>query len=92
LIKISWNPPIKAILFTLCALMGAIVVIGLAIYIPKYLDEKQAVRDASTHCVNYRTFLLASDYWTEEGDVDQARGVFGLAQHHFKLGKCTKVH
>jgi hypothetical protein len=36
--------------------------------------------------------LLASDYWTEEGDVDQARGVFGLAQHHFKLGKCTKVH
>ena len=92
MIKISWNPPIKAILFTLCALMGAIVVIGLAIYIPKYLDEKQAVRDASKNCINYRAFLLASDYWTEEGDVDQARGVFGLAQHHFKLGKCTKDH
>ena len=90
--KISWNPSLKAILFTLCALIGATVVIGLAIYIPKYLDEKQAVRDASKHCVNYRAFLLASDYWREEGDVDQARGVFGLAEHNFKLGKCTKVH
>ena len=90
--KISWNPSLKAILFALYVLMGAMFVIGFAVYIPKYLDEKQAVRDASKHCVNYRAFLLASDYWTEKGDVVHARGVFGLAQHHFKLGKCTKLH
>ena len=43
-------------------------------------------------CTNYRDFLSASVAWEAAGDMDQARGVYALAIHHFKKGQCTQVH
>ena len=60
--------------------------------VPKYFREQQEIRDSSIDCNNYRDFLKASAAWEKEGDIDQARGVFELAIHHFKRGRCTQFH
>jgi hypothetical protein len=62
------------------------------LFCSKYLKEQQQIRDASRDCVHYRDFLLASDAWEQEGDTDQAQGVYALAIHHFKKGQCTQIH
>ena len=54
--------------------------------------EQQKIRDESRDCVRYRDFLLAYFAWEQEGDTDQAQGVYALAIHHFKRGQCTQIH
>ena len=61
-------------------------------YIPKYLDEKQRIRDSSTSCAKYRDFLETAEKWNKLGDSVQANGVYGLALDLFRKGKCTQVH
>ena len=65
---------------------------SLLYFLPRFLEKKQETRDASRDCTNYRDFLSAALAWEEAGDIDQARGVYALAIHHFKKGQCTKVH
>ena len=67
-------------------------IIGLYYFVPRSLEKQQATRDTSIDCTNYRDFLIASVVWEEAGDMDQARGVYALAIHHFKKGQCTQVH
>ena len=74
------------IVVTLCLLVAAFV------YIPKYLDEEQRVRDSSTSCKQYREFLQTAENWNNVGDTVQATGVYRLAVDLFRKGKCTKVH
>ena len=66
-------------------------VICLSYFVPRFLEKRQATRDASMDCTNYRDFLSASVAWEEAGDMEQARGVYALAIHHFNKGQCTKV-
>jgi len=66
--------------------------LSLLYFIPRFLEKQQAMRDASKDCTNYRDFLSASVAWKEEGDMDQAHGVYALAIHHFKKGQCTPIH
>ena len=66
--------------------------IGLRYFAPRFLEKQQATRDASMDCTNYRDFLSASVAWEAAGDMEQARGVYALAIHHFKKGQCTQVH
>lgn len=66
--------------------------LSLLYFVPRFLEKQQATRDAATDCTNYRDFLSASIAWEEAGDMDQARGVYALAIHHFKKGQCTQVH
>ena len=66
-------------------------ILGLRYFVLSFLEKQQATRDASTDCTNYRDFLSASVVWEEAGDMDQARGVYALAIHHFNKGQCTKV-
>lgn len=83
---------LKTIAITFLSIAVAGTVSGAAYFVPKYLKEQQHMRDGSRDCVNYRDFLTASNYWEQEGDTDQAQGVYALALHHFEKGKCTKVH
>jgi uncharacterized protein YpmS len=74
------------ILTVLCFIVAAFV------YIPKYLDEEQRMRDNSTSCKQYREFLQTAENWNKIGDADQANGVYGIAVDLFSKGKCTRVH
>ena len=61
------------IVVTLCLLVAAFV------YIPRYLDEEQRVRDSSTSCKQYREFLQTAENWNKIGDTVQANGVYSIA-------------
>ena len=61
-------------------------------YIPRYLDEKQLIRDSSNSCIRYREFLQTAESWNKLGDTVQANGVYNIAVDLFRKGKCTKVH
>ena len=74
------------ILAAICLIVGAFI------YIPKYLDKEQQLRDNSTSCKQYREFLQTAENWNNVGDTVQANGVYRLAVDLFKKGKCTKVH
>ena len=74
------------IVVTLCLLVAAFV------YIPKYLDEEQRIRDNSTVCRQYREFLQTAENWNEIGDSVQAKGVYNIAIDLFRKGQCTRVH
>jgi len=67
-------------------------ILGLRYFILSFLEKQQATCDASVDCTNYRDFLSASVAWEAAGDMDQARGVYALAIHHFKKGQCSQVH
>ena len=75
-----------SVLIVFCLLAAAFV------YIPKYLDEEQRIRDSSTSCSKYRDFLETAEKWNKLGDGVQANGVYGLALDLFRKGKCTQVH
>ena len=77
---------VVSVLTVFCFLAAAFV------FIPKYLDEEQRIRDSSTSCSKYRDFLQTAEEWNELGDTAQANGVYGLALHLYTKGKCTKVH
>ena len=85
-------PKLKTIVITFISIAIVGSLSGAAYFVPKYLKEQQLTRDASRDCVHYRDFLLASDAWEQEGDTDQAQGVYALAIHHFKKGQCTQIH
>ena len=74
------------VLAAICLLVAAFI------YIPKYLDEEQRVRDNSTSCKQYREFLQTAENWNTVGDTVQANGVYRIAIDLFRNGKCTKVH
>ena len=74
------------VVVTLSLLVAAFV------YIPKYLDEKQQVRDSSTSCKQYREFLQTAESWNKIGDTVQANGVYRIAVDLFRKGNCSKVH
>ena len=74
------------VIVTLSLLVAAFV------YIPKYLDEKQQVRDSSTSCKQYREFLQTAESWNKIGDTVQANGVYRIAVDLFRKGNCSKVH
>ena len=84
--------PWRTILLFLLTITIVGSIISLLYFLPRFLEKQQATRDASTDCTNYRDFLSASIAWEEAGDMDQARGVYALAIHHFKKGQCTQVH
>ena len=84
--------PWRAILLFLITITIIGSTLSLLYFLPRFLEKQQATRDASTDCTNYRDFLSASIAWEEAGDMDQARGVYALAIHHFKRGQCTQVH
>ena len=77
---------ITLIVTTLCLLVAAFI------YIPKYLDEEQRLRDNSTACKQYRAFLQTAENWNKIGDDAQAKGVYSIAVDLFRKGKCTRVH
>tara|TARA_B100002052_G_C15349268_1_gene361854 strand:+ start:207 stop:464 length:258 start_codon:yes stop_codon:yes gene_type:complete len=77
---------ITVIVTTLCILVAALI------YIPKYLDEEQRLRDNSTSCKQYREFLQTAENWNKIGDDVQAKGVYSIAVDLFRKGKCTRVH
>ena len=77
---------ITLIVAALCLLIAAFI------YIPKYLDEKQRLRDNSTSCTEYREFLQTAENWSKIGDEVQAKGVYSIAVDLFRKGKCTRVH
>ena len=83
-----WKRLIITILIvtTLCLLVAAFI------YIPKYLDEEQRLRDNSTSCKQYREFLQTADNWNKIGDDVQAKGVYSIAIDLFSKGKCTRIH
>jgi len=58
-------------------------IICLSYFVPRFLENKQATHDVSMDGTNYRDFLSASIAWEEASDMDQARGVYALAIHHF---------
>ena len=68
------------------------LIIAAFIYIPKYLEEEQRVRDNSTSCKQYREFLETAENWNKIGDTVQANGVYSIAVDLFRKGKCTRVH
>ena len=74
------------IVVALCLLVAAFL------YIPKYLDEEQRLRDNSTSCKQYREFLLTAENWNKVGDTVQANGVYSIAVDLFRKGNCTRVH
>ena len=82
----------RAILLFVLSITIIGLTMGLLYFLPKFLEKQQETRDASIDCTNYRDFLSASIAWEEAGDMDQARGVYALAIHHFENGHCTKVH
>ena len=86
------RPKLKTITITFLSIATFGTLSSTAYFVPKYLKELQQKRDASRDCVRYRDFLLASDAWEQEGDTDQAQGVYALAIHHFKKGQCTQIH
>jgi len=86
------RPKLKTITITFLSIAIVGTLSSTAYFVPKYLKELQQKRDASRDCVRYRDFLLAADAWEQEGDTDQAQGVYALAIHHFKKGHCTKIH
>ncbi len=77
---------IVSVLTIFCFLAAAFV------FIPKYLNEEQRIRDNSTSCSKYRDFLTTAQKWNELGDTVQANGVYGLALDLYTKSKCTKVH
>ena len=77
---------ITLIVAALCLLIAAFI------YFPKYLDEKQRLRDNSTSCIKYREFLQTAENWNKIGDDVQAKGVYSIAVDLFRKGKCTRVH
>ena len=74
------------ILTVLCLIVAAFI------YIPKYLDDEQRIRDSSTSCKQYREFLQTAENWNKIGDTVQAKGVYSIAVDLFRKGKCTRVH
>ena len=84
--------PWRAILLFLMTITIIGLTLSLLYFLPRFLEKQQATRDAATDCTNYRDFLGASVAWEEAGDMEQARGVYALALHHFKKGQCTQVH
>ena len=72
---------ITLIVTTLCLLVAAFI------YIPKYLDEEQRLRDNSTACKQYRAFLQTAENWNKIGDDAQAK-VF-IALQLIYLGKAS---
>jgi hypothetical protein len=85
-------PKLKTITITFLSIAIVGSLSGAAYFVPKYLKEQQKIRDESRDCVRYRDFLLAYFAWEQEGDTDQAQGVYALAIHHFKKGQCTQIH
>ena len=84
--------PWRTILLFLLTITTVGSIIGLLYFLPRFLEKQQATRDASIDCTNYRNFVSVSFAWEEAGDMDQARGVYALAIHHFKKGQCTPIH
>ena len=82
----------KKIILTVSILTVFCLSAAAFVFIPKYLDEEQRIRDNSTSCANYRDFLETAEKWNELGDTSQANGVYGLALDLYTKGKCTKVH
>ena len=74
------------ILAAICLIVGAFI------YIPKYLDKEQQLRDNSTSCRQYREFLQTAENWNKIGDTVQASGVYSIAVDLFRKGQCTRVH
>ena len=85
-------PKLKTITITFLSIAIVGSLSSAAYFVPKYLKEQQKIRDESRDCVRYRDFLLAYFAWEQEGDTDQAQGVYALAIHHFKKGQCTQIH
>ena len=77
---------ITLIVTALCLIVAAFI------YIPKYLDEEQQIRDNSTFCRQYREFLQTAENWNEIGDSVQAKGVYNIAIDLFRKGQCTRIH
>jgi len=82
----------KKLAITILVLTVLCFIVAAFVYIPKYLDEEQRMRDNSTSCKKYREFLQTAENWNKIGDTDQANGVYGIAVDLFSKGKCTKVH
>ena len=80
----------------LIAVFSTVIILCFAvaafIYIPRYLDEEQRIRDSSHSCIRYREFLQTAENWNKLGDMAQANGVYSIAVDLFRKGKCTKVH
>ena len=83
-----WKRLVLVILIvtTLCLIVAAFI------YIPKYLDEEQRIRDNSTFCRQYREFLQTAENWNQIDDSVQAKGVYNIAIDLFRKGQCTRVH
>ena len=78
------------VIILIIAAIGLIV--AAFIYIPKYLDEEQRIRDNSNFCRQYREFLQTAENWNEIGDSVQAKGVYNIAIDLFRKGQCTRIH
>ncbi len=82
----------KRLIIIFLTIIVLCIAVAAFIYIPKYLDEEQRIRDTSSPCKRYREFLQTAENWNELGDPVQAKGVYNIAIDLFKKGKCTKVH
>ena len=82
----------KKLIITILILTVLCLIVAAFIYIPKYLDDEQRIRDSSTSCKQYREFLQTAENWNNIGDTVQAQGVYGIAVDLFRKGKCTRVH
>ena len=82
----------KKLIITILILTVLCLIVAAFIYIPKYLDDEQRIRDSSTSCKQYREFLQTAENWNKLGDTVQAQGVYSIAVDLFRKGKCTRVH
>ena len=82
----------KKLIVTILILTVLCLIVAAFIYIPKYLDDEQRIRDSSTSCKQYREFLQTAENWNKIGDTVQAKGVYSIAVDLFRKGKCTRVH
>tara|TARA_Y100001935_G_C17102480_1_gene406661 strand:- start:20 stop:277 length:258 start_codon:yes stop_codon:yes gene_type:complete len=82
----------KKLIITILILTVLCLIVAAFIYIPKYLDDEQRIRDSSTSCKQYREFLQTAENWNNIGDTVQAQGVYSIAVDLFRKGKCTRVH
>jgi hypothetical protein len=72
-----------------------IVLIGVGfgvVYGPRFLDQQQADRDASSTCLMYRSMLKFAVDYAEMDAKTQAADAYGKAMDYLEEGKCTKIH
>ena len=82
----------KSLILIILTITALCLIVAAYIYIPKYLDEEQRIRDNSTFCRQYRDFLQTAENWNEIGDSFQAKGVYNIAIDLFRKGQCTRIH